>query len=267
MFSMRMPRCSRPRPLTLNAPLGLTGGGLLELQGAVTSTVPVVLAGGTLVTERIVASELRLTNGAVLTCLATTATQVHQLEVEVGTLVVSVDSRIDVSGKGYLSGRTAGNATEGAATDRSGDSYGGLGRADAGEPNSVYGDYADPNQPGSGSGPATLAVSSAGGGLVRIQAGTLHLDGEILANGAEGSGAASSGGSGGGIYTAVAMLRGSGLIRAGGGNGGVNPNNGGAGGAGGGGRIALYAGDFGDFDTLRIIAPGGTGPSRGRPRR
>ncbi|HEX8203831.1 MAG TPA: hypothetical protein VF590_25365 [Isosphaeraceae bacterium] len=144
-------------------------------------------------------------------------------------------SRIDVSGKGYLPGRTTGNSTTGGATGWSGGSYGGWGLGERGASNAVYGDYADPDEPGSGSGPN---YSSPGGGLARITAGTLQLDGQLLADGPGASGNSGAGGSGGGIAVAVATLRGGGLIRARGGVGGRNPT-GGAGGAGGGGRVAV----------------------------
>ena len=83
--------------------------------------------------------------------------------------------------------------------------------------------------------------------MVRINAGSVVLDGAVLANGQDGHG---GGGSGGGIYIATTTLSGSGSISAGGGD---------ATRGGGGGRVALYAENFTGFDTSSISAPGGIG--------
>src|SRR5262249_21375136 len=114
-------------------------------------------------------NSVHIINGGVLTHSAATATQTHKLDLTVAEqVIVDLSSRIDVSGKGYLPGRTTGNTTAGAATGRSGASYGGLGRVQDGQTNSVYGDYADPDDWGSG------GSDTAGGGLVRLRAGSLR---------------------------------------------------------------------------------------------
>ena len=113
--------------------------------------------------------------------------------------------------------------------------------------NAVYGDYADPDDWGSGGTIGLGSSSTAGGGLVRIVAATLQLDGQVLANG--GGTNDGGGGSGGGIYIAVTTLAGSGMISAAGGG---SPWAGG-----GGGRIAVYAGDLSGFNTAAITALGG----------
>ena len=110
-----------------------------------------------------------------LTCPASTAIQMHKLEVEVsGPITVSPDSRIDVSGKGYVLGRTSGNTTNGAVTGTSGGSYGGLGGSRGGSANAVYGDYATPEDWGSG------GQEASGGGRVKLVAQGLQLDGQLL---------------------------------------------------------------------------------------
>ena len=112
---------------------------------------------------------------------------------------MSEDSRIDVSYNGYLPGHTSGNTTNGASTGTSGGSYGGLGGG-LGVPNAIYGDYADPEDWGSG---GSTGSRSPGGGLVRITANVFVLGGMLLADGAEGSSplaTVNSGGSGGGIW-------------------------------------------------------------------
>ena len=142
-------------------------------------------------------TSLSLINGAVLTHSPCTALATHKLDLTVtNQITISTGSQIDVSGKGYLAGRTSGNTTVGAATGRSGGSHGGQGD---GTTNKVYGDYADPNDWGSGSG--TLNGGQPGGGLVRVTAATLLLDGKILANGLGYEVTACS--SGGGIYCLV----------------------------------------------------------------
>jgi len=73
-------------------------------------------------------NSLVLTNGTVLTHSACTATNTHKLDLQVTNgVVVSANSRIDVSEKGYVGGRTTGNTTNGAACGACGGSYGGPG--------------------------------------------------------------------------------------------------------------------------------------------
>ncbi|MBE0540564.1 MAG: Ig-like domain-containing protein, partial [Verrucomicrobia bacterium] len=199
-----------------------------------------------------------LTNGAVLTHSPCTTTNTHKLDLVVtNAIVISTNSRIDVSGKGYLTRRTSGNTTMGGATGSSGGSYGGLGGLGSygspNAPNAVYGDYADPDDWGSGGG-GNSGAASPGGGLVRLMAGTLALDGQLLANGTSTSW---EGGSGGGIYVAVNTLVGSGSIQARGGSG----SAGGFYAPGGGGRVAVYASDLSGFTLTNVSAAGGTGGS------
>ena len=172
-------------------------------------------------------------------------------------MIVDATSRIDVTAKGYAISRTTGNTAEGGAWSSrpdaygAGGSYGGIGAvsdsADA-RTNAVYGDYADPDDWGSG------GTGAAGGGLVRLTANTLQLDGQVLATGGFGGyGISFAGGSGGGIYVAVGTLTGNGLIKAAGGAAEY------ASAPGGGGRVAVYAEDSAGFDLAKITAPGGGG--------
>src|SRR5207247_967402 len=102
--------------------------------------------------------------------------------------------------------------------------------------NNIYGDYRDPNELGSGGGSDSGAGGN-GGGLVRITAQQMAIDGTIAADGVAGSRFA-GGGSGGGIKIVTGSLSGSGSIHANGGNGAEES------GGGGGGRVALF------YDTL-----------------
>jgi hypothetical protein len=92
----------------------------------------------------------------------------------------------------------------------------------------TYGSYTDPTELGSGGGSTSVGGAGGnGGGLIRIQAGTVTLNGNILANG----GNATFSGSGGAIKLQVGALNmsASAQIQANGGN-----SNGG------GGRVAIY---------------------------
>ena len=209
-------------------------------------------------------ANLVLLNGATLTHTPTTATKVNKLEITVtGTIQVDATSKIDVSGRGFLGGNAAGNplGTRGmtlgfqaGSSGASGGSYGGLG---GGSSNNIYGDFRDPNDAGSGAGTGSSFVGGSGGGLGRIIAQTLNLDGSILANGDGGGCCDAGGGSGGGIRIDVVTLRGVGQIRANGQEGKGRVNIGGGGG--GGGRIAVYYQTISGFDLTKIGAFGGLG--------
>jgi RHS repeat-associated protein len=98
---------------------------------------------------------------------------------------------------------------------------------------------------------------------VRLTAGTLALDGQIVANGSAGTflGAFSpfsaGAGSGGGIYVSVTTLQGGGSIQAAGAS---SDHEGG-----GGGRVAVYAADWSHFDLTKIQAVGGSTGGNGNP--
>lgn len=214
------------------------------------------------------ASEVSVLGGAILTHQAASSTQTFSLRLAVsGDLAVDATSRIDVTGKGYLAGRTLGNTTVGAAQtassrDLPGGSYGGLGGVPSGSAGQVYGDYRDPNELGSGG-----ARYGAGGGLVRISARTLIIDGRISANGEAGNRAfdePGSAGSGGGIWLKAGNLKGSGFVAA---DGGAGKTTSIAGAGGGGGRVAIYYENLDADRPLNLLsnvsAHGGTGQSHG----
>ncbi|MBM4025373.1 MAG: hypothetical protein FJ280_08190, partial [Planctomycetes bacterium] len=236
----------------------MTRGGITPL-GLATDTVfqaeNLVLSGSTVTAWpdhaglRMEVNNLSLLNGATLTHQATTADTEYSLAISVnGSVVIDSSSKIDVSGRGYLPGRTIGNTTEGAAVGQAGGSYGGLGGTGArgGTPNQTYGDYANPNELGSGGG-----YGNVGGGLVRITAGSAQIDGSISANGGAG-GWNTSGGSGGGVFLDVGALSGSGTISANGGTGIADP------GGGSGGRVAMYYDTLSGFDLTRVTAYSGS---------
>jgi YD repeat-containing protein len=214
-------------------------------------------------------ANLTLSNGAVLTHSPTSSTMVGKLDITVnGIIQIDSTSRIDVSARGFLGGGRAGNPfgnngmTVGfvqGSLGTSGGSYGGLGGG--GSANAVYGDFRNPNDAGSG-GARVNDPAGNGGGLVRIVAAALVLNGSITADGGGGA-FQSGGGSGGGIRVDVGTLSGTGTITANGGSQGINAFGGGLGNGGGGGRVAVYYQNPTSFDLTRINAFGGAGPNSG----
>ena len=213
-------------------------------------------------------ANLILVNGAVLTHSPSTTTKVNKLDITVtGVLLIDTTSRIDVTGRGFLGGRQPGNPFAGpgmtngfqsGSTGRSGGSYGGLGGSSAGVANAVYGDFRNPNEPGSGGGADASFFGGNGGGLIRIVAQTLQVAGSIIADGAIGvntiGSSDSGGGSGGGIRLDVGTLEGTGQIKAAGGQGNAHFTGGSGGG---GGRVAIYYQDATGFGLSRVTAFGG----------
>jgi len=202
-------------------------------------------------------------NGGCLTHPTATTTQTYSLILNVETLDIEEGSCIDVTGKGYLGGgrgdntspqgRTLNNALGSSNEPPSGGSYGGLGSNRASNP--IYSDFTNPNELGSGGGlyfNNWQVRGGNGGGLAKIQADTITLNGSILANGENSQGVSSTSGSGGGINIHVQTLTGTGLIAA---NGGRYVHYDGFGG--GGGRVAIY---YESLDpTITITAAGGIG--------
>ncbi len=201
---------------------------------------------------------LVLTNAAVLTHPYTSTLEVHSLDLTIaGSLVVATNASIDVRNRGFVDYYTSGNSTNRGATGGGGGSYGGLGYYESDwSPGWVYGDFRNPVEPGAG-GAGDRDSGGLGGGLIRIAAGTLQIDGWVCANGEEGHDWAwrtGGGGAGGGIRLDAGLLRGTGLITANGGDKSLGTC------AGGGGRVAVYYAALDGFDiTHRITACGGTG--------
>ncbi len=212
-------------------------------------------------------NRLTLTNSATLAHSDTTTTDEYRLDVTVATtLTIDNGSGIDVSGKGYLGansggnsgtyGRTIGNTTTGGSVAYSAGSYGGFGGQYGGHSiNGVYGSLYNPNELGSGGGGDNGFSGGNGGGLVRITATDIVLNGHIRANGGDGhKGQYKGGGSGGGVYVETGTLSGGGVITANGGKT-VDAHNYTTGG--GGGRIAIYYDDISGFNTTNVTAYGG----------
>ncbi|TQF15750.1 hypothetical protein FJV41_11775 [Myxococcus llanfairpwllgwyngyllgogerychwyrndrobwllllantysiliogogogochensis] len=204
-------------------------------------------------------SSLKLGSSALVKLSDVTLPQAPALELEVsGAVEVGSAARIDVSERGYLGGYREGNAQRAGRTlgnvssglENAAGSHGGHGgHGQYGVENMpVYGDYREPAAPGSG-GAATNSSSmgGTGGGLLKVKAGSLKLDGQLLADGQLGW----HGGAGGGIRVEVGAFTGTGSINANGGNSYI-------GGGGGGGRVAVYYDTAtSSFDWSKVLARGG----------
>jgi hypothetical protein len=171
-----------------------------------------------------------------------------------GTVTVASGSAIDVTAKGAWPLPSS--------SGRVGGSYGGLGEVyGTGVPSPVYGDAYWPTDLGSG-GRSDKAASTRGGGRIQIIADRLELNGQLLANGQNGSGDWTSGGSGGSVLVDVGTLTGSGVINAAGGAPGA-PSQSWGGGDGGGGRVAVYAQARESFTPAAAGAKAGDGAQWG----
>ena len=241
-------------------PLGVAGDSAFDVDELVISGAGVVAAPQHQMP--IVANNVQVLQGAVLTTLPTTASQEYSLLLTIAdALTVDATSAIDVSGRGYMDGYTLGDTKTGAATGWSAGTYGGYGYVYSGSTNADYGDYRSPSNLGSGGSNANRSDSSpdgpgAGGGLVQITAATADIDGAIRADGNTGWNyyGWGGGGSGGGIYLNVGTLSGAGSIQANGGNTGGGPAGGG-----GGGRVAIDYNDMSQFTAANVTAIGGSG--------
>ena len=205
-------------------------------------------------------NRLVVLNGATLTHPQTEVGSVERIDVSADAIYVACDATIDVSGRGYTGsssglGRTYDNTVIGGSSVSSGGSHGGRGgriEETAGDSAATFDSLYDPNHPG-GAGAAsdnnTCSPCLGGGGVVRLDAPSIVLDGRILANGRADIGG--GGGAGGSVRIRTNQLSGLGDIRANGADG-----RGTGGGSGGGGRIAVYYRDLRISQAL-ITATGG----------
>ena len=226
-------------------------GSTVTFSGGVTARTNLTLDGSTITANGSVnvTNALTLKNGSLLTHGAATATAAYKLDVTAETITLNDTSKIDVSGKGFLGGLVPGNinnngmtydsATQGPTTiggssSGTGGGYGGSGGY--GLSNALYGNYQEPNEPGSGGGGSgTPYLGSNGGGAVKLATNLLNLNGVstgVLANGDKNT-SYGGGGSGGAIWINAGTISGTGTISTKGGTSSYR-------GYGGGGRIAVY---------------------------
>jgi hypothetical protein len=169
---------------------------------------------------------------------------VYELDLEIsGALLIDSSSAIDVSGDGYPPPRWSGpDFTQGTRPG----CHGGLRGDSSGD--CIYGRYVEARFAGSAS---DDDAGNPGGGVVRITAGSVQVDGAIWANGATGDD--DGGGAGGAVHIDTPVLSGAGEIVA---NGGDDSS----GQAGAGGRISIRTPDRSGF-TGRYAAASGAGNS------
>lgn len=173
---------------------------------------------------------------------------------------LSVSGQLDIQGTATFVGRgcpgetrwdTVTRACVSGVPQYTGGSHGGRG---GNAPSTAYGNQDVPIDPGSGGGAGCCNIGGgAGGGILRIQAGTLVLDGIIDADGASSVSGSAGGGSGGSIRIDATTVTGGGVIRAEGGDG--------QGGGGAGGRISVNYTNW--MFTGLVTARGGSGGPAG----
>ncbi|WP_211485165.1 IPT/TIG domain-containing protein [Corallococcus exiguus] len=214
----------------------------VELADAVSTPVLQVEGTGTVLvlggTQPRVLSSLKITglNAALETGRASDGNPLT-LDLDVsGTVEVGSGASINLTGAGYLggwrgvntqqAGRTVGNVPA-TAVNLTG-SHAGYGAAESSAVVPTYGDYLMPAIAGSGgSGSGGGAPGGNGGGVLRLKAASLVLNGKLLVNGMD-SGSGYYPGAGGSIWLDVLSLMGAGFIEANGASGA------------GGGRVAIY---------------------------
>jgi hypothetical protein len=187
------------------------------------------------------------------------------LELDVaGTFTIAAGGKLDLSGIGYAGGTSAdkpGQAPPGVSRSQAdaGGSHGGAGVPwnHGGEAGSTYDSVYAPTLAGGGGAHDGDGCCEGlyGGGIVDIDAGTMVLDGQILARGA-GNPVPSqrAGGAGGTVWLRAVSLSGAGLVDASGGDAGDNcQGSSEEAGAGGGGRVSLEVGSFAGFDPLAQV--------------
>ena len=172
-------------------------------------------------------------NGGVITCageFGSMSEVSNRVWIVCGDLTVAQGGRIDVTGKGWKAAPGEFGAGPGAGTVAGcGGAYGGfagsgyIGYEDCTQMRMPYGDPLDPRDPGSAGSAAKLANVSfcggSGGGAVLVEAtGAVTLNGQIVANGTNGVGDWSGGGSGGSVSIHCATIGGLGSVSARGGS-------------------------------------------------
>ncbi|MCA1733476.1 MAG: hypothetical protein LC732_07730, partial [Acidobacteria bacterium] len=171
-------------------------------------------------------ARLVVLDGAKVTHPGSSGGESSRLHLGAAKVYVACEGAIDVSGRGYAGSQTyPGAAVPG---PNSGGSHLGVGGVMDLPAGTAYGSVYRPQEAGAGGEHASAGM--AGGGVVRITADAVIVDGAIRANGADG-GTGRRGGAGGSIWITAPGYAGSGRVEARGGNAHF--------GAGGGGAIAI----------------------------
>lgn len=194
--------------------------GTLLVDADTASSVPLVLTGRLVLNRRLSVPTFEARTGAVVT--HDFGVRTMHLDVT-GLLAVESGARVDAVGLGLEESRTIDpitGAEQVGSVGANGGSHGGLGGfADAdhgGVVAPVFDDPLDPKFPGGGGGHSSNAgcCGGRGGGVLRLGAGLLRLDGALAADGAAGNHPTNAGGAGGSIVVRAGALEGSGTILA-----------------------------------------------------
>ncbi|MFC4363186.1 hypothetical protein, partial [Simiduia curdlanivorans] len=147
-------------------------------------------------------AELHLINSAVLTHAPAVEGQHVGIDVTANTIVIDKNSKIDVTGKGYLPNSSI-------STSGSGSHGGAAGAAEGRTTNPLYGSLHEPQAFGiggrNGSSPDGDEKNRRGGGAIKIIADTLTVDGTIAADGLDRSSGIDGAGAGGSIWLNVGL--------------------------------------------------------------
>jgi hypothetical protein len=247
--------------VTVKGRLDVTGD-LIAVGNTVLSAEEIIVGGsGRIDGATVITSNLKVTGdpGSLdvigtgkITVLDPEENKLYPLNLEVaGELYVGSNAVIDLDGKGYPDGYTVGFISNSGSTNAGGShiGHGGGYQPSGNESEDLrYGDFTEARFAGAGGGYSAVYGyfgGYSGGGLVRIKAGDLTVDGVIQANGAPSSYSAA----GGGIHLDVISLAGTGQIMA---NGGVSSDYSGSGG------IISVVYDNISFDRTAIQANSGT---------
>ena len=203
---------------------------------------------GVVETDAIYADRLVVESGGVLKQHPTTSSSPPQgLTIQVRELVVEAGGAIDVSGRGYPGTTTYPGVAPSGYYD--GGSHLGEGGVNSPPPAGTFGSVERPQELGGGG----RNTSGSGGGVVRIVAERVQIDGTIQAHGSK----SNQGGAGGSVWLTTGELAGSGSIE-------VNGADSNGDGAGGGGAIAIEYTSLDPSATVldQLSAHGGLSPNR-----
>jgi hypothetical protein len=210
--------------ITLAGPA--TAGQYLALTDPINATT--VTLTGNVIPPPITATTVTIKSGAVISTAVNGSAPNNVTLNATGTLTIESGALIDVTGRGYAPNASyAGATTPG---DASGGAHIGVGGLWSNPLGTSFGSVYRPREAGGGAGNRSNPY---GGGIVRLTAGTLQLDGAIRANGVFENDRSGAGGS---VWITATTLAGDGTVDANGAD--VNGNYYSLG-AGGGGAIAV----------------------------
>ena len=214
---MNASRMDSVDPIRVTGDVVLNGGTTEELPMRATITGGNVIVNGRVVAKSVVADSMTVNAGAVLTHEKINSGTGGGLTIDVKDALI-VKGTIDASARGYAAGQTYPGAT--ASGTAAGGSH--LGRGGVSTSGSTFGSIVRPAEAGGGG-----QSNGIGGGVLRINAGMLQVDGTVAATGES----TARGGAGGSIRITATRITGSGTIDARGGAATQGTNGSGGGGA------------------------------------